>query len=161
MRNGVTGSSDILEYSAASNEVNIWSINHSTGSASIAKTYSAGESGTWTPELTAGVTVTQGEGVYYKLGKFVWCRVSIWIDVTQATSENFYVTMPFNSIYSRVYGTIGYLYGATSFPNACVGIINPGDNKAGIYYGTDGGILQAKGNQLSTALQFTIMYVTS
>lgn len=40
MRNGVTGSSDILEYSAASNEVNIWSINHSTGSASIAKTFS-------------------------------------------------------------------------------------------------------------------------
>lgn len=122
---------------------------------------SAGESGTWTPELTASVTITQGECVYYKIGKFVWCRVSIWIDVTQATSENFYVTMPFNSIYSRVYGTIGYLYGATSFPNACVGIINPGDNKAGIYYGTDGGMLQAKGNQLSTALQFTIMYVTS
>lgn len=40
MRNGVTGSSDILEYSAASNEVNIWSINHSAGSASIAKTFS-------------------------------------------------------------------------------------------------------------------------
>lgn len=40
MRNGVTGSSDILEYSAASDEVNIWSINHSTGSASIAKTFS-------------------------------------------------------------------------------------------------------------------------
>ena len=40
MRNGVTNNSDILEYGTNSNEINVWSIDHSTGSASIAKTFS-------------------------------------------------------------------------------------------------------------------------
>ncbi len=46
MRNGVTNSSAILEYSVNSNEINVWSIDHLSGSASIAQTYSAGESST-------------------------------------------------------------------------------------------------------------------
>lgn len=40
MRNGAASDSSILEYSAYSNEINIWIISHATGSASIAKTFS-------------------------------------------------------------------------------------------------------------------------
>ena len=121
----------------------------------------SGKSGTWDPTLTAGVTVSGGYGQYYKIGKLVYCNVLIWIDTSQATDEELTISLPFTSDYARAYGTVGYTAPLNNFPNLCVGIIG-NDNKAQLFYGNTSGTASAiKGNQISTAIQFTIMYVTS
>ena len=51
--------------------------------------------------------------------------------------------------------------GLYSFPNLCVGIINK-DSKAYLIYGNSNGTTsRIKGNQINTAIQFTITYVTA
>lgn len=117
--------------------------------------------GTWTPELTAGVTITQGGGYYYKIGKLVYCNVVIWIDASQATDEELTISLPFTSDHERSYGTVGYINPLDDFPNLCVGIRNKG-NKAQLIYGdTSGATATIKGNQITIAIQFTLTYVTT
>lgn len=117
--------------------------------------------GTWTPELTAGVTITQGGGYYYKIGKLVYCNVVIWLDTSQATDEELTITLPFTSDHERSYGTVGYINPLDDFPNLCVGIRNKG-NKAQLIYGdTSGATATIKGNQITIAIQFTLTYVTT
>ena len=121
----------------------------------------AGESGTWIPELTAGVTITQGGGYYYKLGKLVYCNVVIWVDTSQATDEELTISLPFISDDVRSYGTVGYINPLYNFHNLCVGIINK-DNSAYLIYGNSNGTTsKIKGNQINTAIQFTLTYVTT
>lgn len=117
--------------------------------------------GTWTPELTAGVTITQGGGYYYKIGKLVYCNVIIWIDASQATDEELTISLPFTSDHERSYGTVGYINPLDDFPNLCVRMLNK-DNKAQLIYGNTSGTTSIiKGNQITTAIQFTLTYVTT
>lgn len=120
-----------------------------------------GEVGTWTPTLSAGLTVTSGTGTYYKIGRFVFCNVIIWINSSQATDDDLYITLPFNSANTRTYGTVGYINPFEDFDNLCVGIMNT-DNKAYLIYAPGDDITNTnyiKGNQITTAIQFTICYI--
>lgn len=118
------------------------------------------ETGTWTPVLTAGVEVTQGNGSYYKIGRLVICNVAIWIDSSEATDEDLTISLPFISNHDRSYGTVGYL-NPFDFPNLCVGVVGKTNIANLIYTNTSGGTVSIKGNQIRTSIQFTITYVTS
>lgn len=153
VREFFTGKKAYRYYASDSEQWNAWK--YFSDDANI------GEFGTWTPTLSAGLTVTSGTGTYYKIGRFVFCNVIIWINSSQATDDDLYITLPFNSAYTRTYGTVGYINPFEDFDNLCVGIVNT-DNKAYLIYAPGDDISNTKyikGNQITTAIQFTICYI--
>ena len=119
----------------------------------------AGESGKWTPVLSAGVKITNGAGYYYKIGKLVYCNVIIWIDSSEATDEKLTISLPFTAAHIRSYGTVGYL-SPFNFPNLCVGIVNDNNIATLIYSDSNNRTAEVKGNEINIAIQFTLTYVT-
>lgn len=121
------------------------------------------ETGTWTPVLTAGVEVKQGNGSYYKIGRLVICNVAIWIDSSQATDDDLYISLPYASSSSRAYGIVGYIEPFIDFSNVCVGILGS-DNRACLIYSPSdaSGVTDIiKGSEMNTSIQFTIAYITT
>ena len=163
---GAGNSFHVLEYSASYPSINIWNVTITLDNATISRHFSddatilAGESGKWTPVLSAGVKITNGAGYYHKIGKLVYCNVLIWIDSSEATDEDLTISLPFISNHDRSYGTVGYL-NPFNFPNLCVGVVGKINIANLIYTNTSGETVSIKGNQISTSIQFTITYVTS
>ena len=116
--------------------------------------------GSFIPTLTGGVTVTSGGCEWYKIGKLVFITCAIWIDSTAATADDFKITnAPFVASSQRAYGTVGYFYNMIAYSGICVSI-NVGTTTLDIVYGTSAGTIRIKGNQVSSAIQFSICYLT-
>lgn len=118
-------------------------------------------SGSFTPILTGGVTLTSGECQWYKIKNFVFITAALWLDSSGGTTDNFSITnAPFTASSIRAYGTVGYLVNLSAYPGLCAGINN--NNKTiNFSYGTSGGTALLHGDQAGGAIQFSVCYLTN
>jgi hypothetical protein len=81
-----------------------------TGTSELLADY---EEGTWTPSLGGDTTYTQQVGEYTKIGRIVYLRGTLQINVLGTGSTTSVSGLPFNGINKRASGSCGY-YGTTA-----------------------------------------------
>jgi hypothetical protein len=81
-----------------------------TGTSELLADY---EEGTWTPSLGGDTTYTQQVGEYTKIGRIVYLRGTLQINVLGTGSTTAVTGLPFNGINKRASGSCGY-YGTTA-----------------------------------------------
>lgn len=78
--------------------------------------------GNWNPTIEHG-TITDSACQYYKIGKLVTLFCAIW-GSGDGTDNTVALSLPFQAISFRAYGSVGYFPGAVNYPNLHVIIAN-------------------------------------
>ena len=112
--------------------------------------------GNWTPTIEHG-TINDSECQYYKIGKLVTLFCAIW-GSGDGTDNTVALSLPFQAISFRAYGSVGYFPGAVNYPNLHVIIAN--ENKLMFEYSGGDDVKHINGKQWGTC-QFSITYLTN
>lgn len=82
------------------------------------------EEGTWTPSLGGDTTYTQQVGEYTKIGRIVYLRGTLQINVLGTGSTTAVTGLPFNGINKRAAGSCGYYGSCAVNVNQLTPVIN-------------------------------------
>jgi len=82
------------------------------------------EEGTWTPSLGGNTTYTQQVGEYTKIGRIVYLRGTLQINVLGTGSTTAVTGLPFNGINKRAAGSCGYYGNSAVNVNQLTPVIN-------------------------------------